>query len=251
MKISVITAVYRSAATVGQAIASVVGQTHPDLEHVVIEGASGDGTLAAVQAAAHPRMIVHSGPDTGIYDALNKGIARATGEVVGLVHADDWLAHPRVLADVAAAFADPGVEAVYGDLDYVAKADPSRVVRHWVSGSYARAKLGQGWMPPHPTLYLRRSVFDRVGLYDTRFRIAADYDFVLRYFSTTDAAPVYLPQVLVKMRTGGASNRSLGRVIAKSREDYRALRASGVGGAGTLWRKNASKLGQFVVRKAP
>jgi glycosyltransferase involved in cell wall biosynthesis len=248
MKFSIITAVYKSAETVGQAIASVVGQSHRDIEHLIIEGASGDDTLAAVEAAAHDRMVVTSEPDKGIYDALNKGIMRANGDVVGLVHADDYLAHDDVLADIAAAFRDPRVEAVYGDLDYVSKNETSRVIRHWSSGSYHGDRLAQGWMPPHPTLYLRRSVFDRIGVYDTRYRIAADYDFVLRYFSETRAQPVYLPQVLVKMRVGGESNRSLGRVIRKSREDYAALRQNQVGGIGTLLRKNASKLSQFRMK---
>ena len=117
-----------------------------------------------------------------------------------------------------------------------------------MSGSYHAGRLAQGWMPPHPTLYLRRSVFDRIGVYDTRYRIAADYDFVLRYFSETRAQPVYLPQVLIKMRVGGESNRSLGRVIRKSREDYTALRQNQVGGIGTLLRKNVSKLGQFRMK---
>ena len=248
MKISIITAVYKSAETVGQAIASVAGQSHRDIEHLIIEGASGDNTLAAVEAVAHDRMVVTSETDKGIYDALNKGIRQATGDVVGLVHADDYLAHKDVLADIAVAFDDPQVEAVYGDLDYISKVDPDRVIRHWMSGSYHAGRLAQGWMPPHPTLYLRRSVFDRIGVYDTRYRIAADYDFVLRYFSETRAEPVYLPQVLVKMRVGGESNRSLGRVIRKSREDYAALRQNQVGGIGTLLRKNASKLGQFMVK---
>lgn len=248
MKFSIVTAVYKSAGTVGQAIASVATQSHQDLEHLIIEGASGDDTLDVIKAAAHDRMVITSEPDKGIYDALNKGIARATGDVVGLVHADDYLAHDDVLRDIAAAFADPQVEAVYGDLDYVSKTDTSRIIRHWSSGSYTPDLLVRGWMPPHPTLYLRRSVFDRIGTYDTRYRIAADYDFVLRYFSQTRAQPVYLPQVLVKMRVGGESNRSLGRLIRKSREDYSALRDSGVGGVGTLLRKNVSKLSQFRMR---
>jgi len=249
MKLSILTAVYKSAGTVKQAITSVAGQSHRDLEHLIIEGASGDGSLAAVQAAAHDRMVVTSGPDAGIYDALNKGIRRAVGDVIGLVHADDYLAHKDVLANIAAAFRDPRVEAVYGDLDYVSKTDTTRVIRHWSSGSYHGDRLAQGWMPPHPTLYLRRSVFDRIGVYDTSYQIAADYDFVLRYFSATQAQPVYLPQVLVKMRVGGESNRSLGRVIRKSREDYAALRQNQVGGVATLLRKNASKLEQFRVKR--
>ena len=248
MKISVVTAVFRAAETVGQALTSVTDQTHRDIEHIVIEGASGDGTLAAIHRVAHDRMTIISEPDTGIYDALNKGIARATGAVVGLVHADDYLAHPEVLSAVAAAFDDPAVEAVYGDLDYVAQAGTARVIRHWSSGAFDRANLARGWMPPHPTLFLRRSVLDRIGLYDTRYRIAADYDLVLRYFSTTSAMPVYLPQVLVKMRVGGESNRSLNRLFRKSREDYDALRRNNIGGLRTLLWKNASKIGQFRLR---
>ena len=245
MRISVVTAVYRAERTIGQAIASVAGQSHSDIEHVVVDGASPDGTLAAIEQASHDNMVVVSEPDKGIYDALNKGIIRTTGEVVGLVHADDYLAHEDVLASIAAAFQDPAVEAAYGDLHYVRKSDTSRVIRRWISGPYTSERLRRGWMPPHPTLYLRRKVFDRIGLYDTNFRIAADYDFILRYFSQAKAKPVYIPEVLVKMQVGGESNRSPGQILRKSREDYQALRRNGIGGLRTLFWKNASKLNQF------
>lgn len=249
MKISVVTAAFRAEDTVASAIESVVRQNHGDIEHVVVEGASPDGTLAAIRGAAHPRMVLISEPDKGIYDALNKGIAHATGEVIGVVHADDMLAHDDVLDRIAAAFSDPQVDAVYGDLDYVAKDDTDRIVRHWRSGGYDRRKLARGWMPPHPTLYLRRQVFDRFGLYDTSFRIAADYDAILRYFGTGEIRPVYIPEVLVKMRMGGISNRNLARLVQKSSEDYRALRRNGIGGLGALAAKNLSKLPQFVRRQ--
>lgn len=248
LKISIITAVYNREHTIGQAIDSVARQTHPDLEHLIIDGASTDGTLAAVSRHGHARMQVHSGPDSGIYDALNKGMALAGGEVLGLVHSDDFLAHDRVLAQVARAFADPAVDAVYGDLDYVAAHDAARIVRHWKSGSYHRGKLGWGWMPPHPALFLRRRVIDRHGVYDTSYRIAADYDAILRWFGHGAIRPCYIPEVLVKMRVGGESNRSLSRVLRKSREDYRALRANGIGGAGALIAKNLTKLPQFLRR---
>lgn len=249
MKLSIITAVYNREATIGEAIRSVGGQTYADIEHLIVDGASLDGTLAAVEAARHERMRVVSEPDQGIYDALNKGIALATGDVVGLMHSDDFFAHDRVLEKVAAAFDIAGTLAVYGDLDYVSTGDGTRVVRHWRTGRYSRNKLRRGWMPPHPALFLRREVFERHGAYDTNYRIAADYEAILRWFGREDLRPVYIPEVLVKMRLGGASNRSLMRILLKSREDYRALKKNRIGGLSALAWKNLSKLGQFVARE--
>lgn len=246
MKISIVTAVYNRRATIAQAIASVQAQTWPHVEHLVIDGASTDGTLAVVERARHQRMRLVSEPDTGIYDALNKGVALATGDVVGLMHSDDFFAHCRVLEKVAAAFGAVDALAAYGDLDYVSAEDETRIVRRWRSGTYEPAKLRRGWMPPHPALFLRREVFERHGAYDTRFRIAADYDAILRWFSREDLRPVYIPEVLVKMRLGGESNRSVRKILRKTGEDYRALRINGVGGIGALALKNLSKVGQFV-----
>ena len=243
--ISVVTAVYNRKATVMDAIQSVQAQTYPQVEHIIQDGSSSDGTLDLLKRLDNPRIHLESRPDRGIYDAINKGIARATGDVIGLMHSDDFFAGPEVLADVAAAFADPEIDGVYGDLDYVAAEDTSRVVRKWRSGSYDPALLKRGWMPPHPTLYLRRSVFETWGLYDTAFEIAADYDAMLRYLVKGEIKVAYIPKVLVKMRVGGESNRSLGRILQKSREDYRALRRNGVGGLSTLAAKNLSKIKQF------
>ena len=186
-----------------------------------------------------------SEPDHGIYDALNKGIARCTGDVVGFLHADDVFGGPQVLATVAAAFVDPAVCAVYGDLQYVRKHDLGQVVRHWRSTPFTRRQLAWGWMPPHPTLYVRRNWYSKIGGFYSRYRIAADYFSILSLFSQPGFKAVYLPQVLVKMRVGGASNRSLQNVIRKSREDLDALRRTGVCGLGPLAWKNVSKLGQF------
>lgn len=246
MKISVITAVYNRVGTISQALDSVRRQVGPGVEHIVIDGASTDGTLQCLQARRIDMAVLVSEPDGGIYDALNKGLARATGDVVGLMHSDDFFADDQVLQDVATAFADPAVDAVYGDLDYVARDDPARIIRRWRSGAYDPARLARGWMPPHPTLYLRRSVIERWGGFDTRFRIAADYDAVLRYFGKGRIQAAYVPRVLVKMRVGGESNRSLSRIWRKSREDYQALRRNGMGGFGALAWKNFSKLGQFL-----
>lgn len=261
MLISIVTAVWNRAGTVGQALASVGSQTHAEIEHIVQDGGSTDGTLAAIAARADPRIRLVSERDTGLYDALNRGLARTTGEVIGLVHSDDYLAAPDILAQVARAFADPAVDAVYGDLDYIASPTPAqeapgspRILRRWRSGPFHPALLARGWMPPHPTLYLRRRVLERHGAFDTSFRIAADYDAVLRYFSQPGFTAIHLPLVVTKMRIGGVSNASLRHVLLKSREDYRALRQNHIGGpAGalaTLAGKNLGKLGQFTRRDA-
>lgn len=255
MKISIITATYDCVATVGECLDSVASQTYADREHLVIDGASSDGTQAVLEARRGQLTELVSEPDQGRYDALNKGLARARGEVVGVLHGDDVFADPGVLARVAAAFADPGVVAVYGDLEYVSRTDPGRVVRHWRSRDFDPGLLRRGWMPPHPTLYLRRSVYERLGGFDTRYRIAADYDLMLRVLRQLPGRAVYLPQVLVRMRLGGESNRSLGSIARKSWEDFLALRRNGLGGpaglgaVGALAWKNLSKISQFLVRE--
>lgn len=248
MRISVITAVYNNRDTIAAALDSVLAQTGVDVELVVIDGGSSDGTLEVLRSYADRLDVLISEPDRGIYDALNKGIQRASGEVVGFLHSDDLFADPGVLSRIAAVFADPEVGAVYGDLVYVRKDNPDQVVRYWRAGVFSRRRLRWGWMPPHPTLYVRRHVYEQHGLFDTSFHIAADYDFVLRLFGREGIAVRYLPEVLVKMRGGGASNRSLGNILLKSREDLRALRRNGVGGVGTLLWKNLSKLPQFLAR---
>lgn len=246
MLMSIVTAVYNRADTVGEAVASLRAQSFADWEHVVQDGGSQDATLEVLRAQADARMRLETGRDGGIYDALNRAFARTRGEVIGLLHSDDLLAGPEVLADVARAFADPAVDAVYGDLLYVAREDPSRVIRTWRSGPFRPALLRRGWMPPHPTLFLRRRVVERHGAFDTSFRIAADYDAVLRYFGQEGFTAVHLPQVLVRMRVGGESNRSLERILTKSREDYRALRRNRAGGLVALAAKNVGKIHQFL-----
>ncbi len=193
-------------------------------------------------------MTVYSEPDSGIYDALNKGVRKASGDIVGVMHSDDTFAHDDVLALVSGAFTNRNLDAVYGDLQYVSARDERKVIRHWISGDYSLARVRRGWMPPHPTMYVRRKVFKKFGAYDTSYRIAADYDAFLRWFGRDQLRMGYIPEVLVKMRVGGESNRSLGKILRKSREDYRALRSNDIGGLGTLALKNLRKVGQFVVK---
>lgn len=276
MKISIITATLDCVARIGDCLDSVAGQSHTEREHIIIDGASTDGTLAVLEGRRDRLAVLVSEPDGGIYEALNKGLARATGEVVGFLHADDVYGDAEVLASIAAAFRDPKVMAVYGDLDYLRRLNPERVVRHWRAGEFDPAALRWGWMPPHPTLYLRRSVFQRLGevaslgtnvgalggrgenaglgAFDTRYRIAADYDLILRVLGRMEGRVVYLPRVLVRMRTGGASNRTLNKIMRKSWEDYLVLSRNGFGGPvglgalGAVAWKNVSKLPQFFQR---
>jgi len=257
MKVSIVTAAWNAEASIADTIDSLAKQDYPrdQIEWIVVDGASTDRTLSLINKAAFRPDRILSEPDNGIYDALNKGIAMATGNVVGILHADDFLASPSVLSHIAGTFLDSGVEAVCGNLQYVRRRGDGtfEVVRHWNSGAYHRRKLKWGWMPPHPTLYLRREVYERAKLapgvfFDTSYRCAADYDFMLRLLSQFGVEPVYLQTVLVKMRLGGVSNRSLPNIIQKSREDWQVIRRNQVGGIHTLIWKNLGKLRQFIAR---
>lgn len=245
IKISVITAVYNCKDTIGQAVDSVLSQSYPSVESIVVDGMSTDGTLEVLESYRPQLGKFISEHDLGIYDALNKGIKHATGDVVGFLHADDVFESSEVLAKIAAAFQDPAVDAVYGDLVYVRHDDINQVIRYWRSGSYDTVALSRGWMPPHPTFYVRRSVYERLGGFDIRYRIAADYDTVLRFFSSGKINSTYIPEILVRMRVGGISNRSLKTIFRKTCEDLDVVRCNRVGGVLTILYKNFSKLNQF------
>jgi len=257
MKISIITATYNAEATILDTLASLAAQDYPreKIEWIVMDGASTDATVSRIHESAFRPDRMVSEPDNGIYDALNKGVMKATGDIVGFLHADDMLASPTVLNRVACAFHNSGAEAVYGDLQYVRQQSDGSfpVVRHWESGVYYRRKLRWGWMPPHPSLFLKRDLYERCRLdpgvyFDVRYKCAADYDFMMRLLSRYEVEPAYLRMVLVKMRLGGMSNRSMGHIIQKSKEDWRIIRQNRLGGVLTLAGKNFSKLHQFIAR---
>ena len=245
LKISIITAVFNRVQTIRRAVESVNGQSYAAIEHVIQDGGSTDGTLETLHEVHSANVCFVSEPDDGIYDALNRAIARASGGVIGMLHSDDIFADENVVSDIAERFKDPETEAVYGDLQYVSRTDLGHVIRHWRSGQFRPKRLKWGWMPPHPTLFLRRSVFQRFGVYDTSYRIAADYDAILRYLGYGCVKTAYIPRVLVKMRMGGESNGSIAQILRKSAEDYRAIRSNHVGGFPTLAMKNLRKISQF------
>lgn len=242
--VSIVTAAYNSAGTISAALGSVQSQCHPRIQHVVVDGGSTDGTQAIVRGFPHVSTLI-SEPDEGIYDALNKGIRSASGDVIGFLNSDDYLSDSQVVSDIAGRFQDPAVTGVYGDLVYVDRNDTERVIRRWRSGSFAPGKVGWGWMPPHPTLYVRRRCFTDIGGFDPALRVAGDYEWFLRFCASRPSGLEYIPRTLVRMRVGGISNRSLSSVLLKSREDFAALRRHGVGGGVTLLCKMLRKFNQW------
>jgi glycosyltransferase involved in cell wall biosynthesis len=250
MRITVVTAVLNRAPVVADCLRSVREQTHPDVEHIVVDGGSQDGTLDVLRERAGPNVRWTSERDAGLYDAVNKGVSRATGDVVGILGADDVYTSPTVLARVADVLGRTGVESCYGDLRYV-QDDLRTIVRDWRSSEFRRGRFARGWMPPHPTFFVRRSVYERLGLYDTRLRIAADYELMLRYLEVHGVTTAYLPEVLVLMRVGGVSNR-LRMLLKKSAEDCVALWRNGFTLAPAIVAmKNARKLPQLLRRSPP
>lgn len=229
MKISIVTVCFNSASTVRQTVDAVTSQTGVDLEYIAIDGGSTDGTLDVLRSYGNQISKLVSEPDDGIYDAMNKGIALATGDVVGILNSDDFYPDSEVLAAVAAAFEDPDVDCVFGDLDYVDAEETNRVVRAWRSKPYEPGAFHRGWHPAHPSFLVRRSVYVRVGLFDASLPIAADYEFMLRVLEREQLKSVHLPRVLVKMRTGGASNQSIQNVLQANWQCWKAWRQNGLG----------------------
>lgn len=221
LKISLITVSYNAGNSIDRCIQSVLLQSYPNIEYIIIDGASADDTLTRINNYGDKVSIIVSEPDRGIYDAMNKGIAMATGEVVGMLNADDYFADNDVLSAVAEAFALSATEVVYGDLDYVSQA--GRVVRKWRSGGYRPGIFNRGWMPPHPTFYARRNLFTKFGNYRLDFGTAADFELMLRFIHLNKVTLSYLPKVMVKMVTGGASNSGVKVRLKVLASDLRAM----------------------------
>lgn len=227
MKISVITVAFNAATTIADTIRSVQSQTYGNVEHMIIDGLSTDGTQSVVQRLSDASTVLVSEPDRGLYDAMNKGVGLATGDVIGILNADDFFANEGSLAMVADHFTrHRDVDAVLGDVAFVD--DRLRPVRRYNSGRFTPERARWGWMPAHPGMYLTREAYDRVGRYRTDMKIAADFDFVLRAFTCARLPFAYLPEVLVHMRLGGASTESWRSRLTINREVVRACRDNGL-----------------------
>ncbi|HGY1012479.1 TPA: glycosyltransferase family 2 protein [Aeromonas salmonicida subsp. smithia] len=250
MKVSIITATYNSAATIHDTLSSLENQTYPNIEYIIVDGASKDNTLEVIKNHCTRVSQIISEPDHGIYDALNKGIAAATGDIVGFLHSDDLFAYPEAIQDMVDIFKSGDHDAVYADLEYVQQDNINKKVRLWQSGTYNKKKLKYGWMPAHPTFYMRRSCYIKFNGFDLTYKISADYDSILRYLWRGNVNAGYLPKVLIKMRVGGISNRSLANILCKTREDIQAMRNNGLFWPLTIALKNLSKIPQFLVKKS-
>ncbi|MDB5155909.1 MAG: glycosyltransferase [Mucilaginibacter sp.] len=212
--------------SLGRCINSVIEQNYNNIEYIIVDGTSTDDTLQIIRQNSQYITSFISEPDHGIYDAINKGISLATGDIIGILNSDDFFAYNDVMSDVAAAFEDPNVDIIYGDLDYIAP--NGRIVRKWRSGAYIQGIFNKGWMPPHPTFYCRRELFERLGYYDLQYGTAADYELMLRFMHANKTNAYYLNKVMVKMMTGGVSNKNYLNRIKAWVFDFKAMRKNGV-----------------------
>ncbi len=235
MTISIITVCFNSAAHIQDAIDSVAGQSHGDIEHIIIDGGSTDGTVEIVKKNQGRISKWISEPDKGIYDAMNKGLALATGDVVGILNSDDFYFDTQVISKVAEAFDDPTVDAVFGDLIFVDPLNLDRTVRTYSSGKWHPAKFARGYMPAHPTFFVRRKFYEQYGPFKTDYIIAADYEMLIRLIHVNKLNYKYLPIKMVKMRKGGVSSNGFKSNIILNREIIKACRSHGI-------RTNAMKI---------
>jgi glycosyltransferase involved in cell wall biosynthesis len=247
LKISIITVAFNSANTIAETMQSVAIQDYPHIEHIIIDGASTDGTIDIVEKYAISSAIVKSEPDEGIYDAMNKGLAIATGDVVGFLNSDDVFNDAKSVSMISQAMCADDIDACYADLIYVSQANPSRVVRFWKSCTYKTGLCAQGWMPAHPTFYVRKTIYEKHGFFDHRLKLQADFEMALRLLEIHKIKTAYIPYVLVKMRTGGASNASIKNIIRGNLEASQACIQNGLpGGIIFIFKKIMSRVPQFI-----
>ena len=279
MKVSLITVSYNSARTIADTLKSVQSQTYKDIEYIVVDGNSSDGTIEIVKQFVIAKQGTMQGRsegasqdlsedlsknlinvasqgvvttflcerDKGIYDAMNKGLALATGEIIGVLNSDDFYCSNDVIEEVVRAFQQNNTDCLYGDLNYVDPIDTSKIVRKWRSGSFRKENFLKGWMPPHPTFFVRKTCYDKFGKFDTQFKSAADYELMLRFLFKESCSAVYLPKVMIHMRAGGVSNVSLKNRVRANREDRLAWKKNGLKPKWfTLLRKPLSKLKQYL-----
>ena len=252
MKVSVITSCYNREATIGEAVRSVLRQDYDDIEYIIVDGASKDASLTrihdAVKEFPHRDVVVISEPDHGMYEAINKGIRRATGDVIGLVHSDDFLYDNQTISHIVECFEETDADFVYGDGLFVHPEDTKKVVRKWIGGKYSKRKVKMGWLPLHPTCYIRRDVMTREGLYDESYKIAADSDLLVRYLYKADLKVEYTKRYFVRMRMGGLSTDKNRRKQMWD-EDVRMYRSHGFPGKRTKMMKMMWKVPQFIKAK--
>ena len=249
MRVSVITVCRNSASTIEDTLRSVGAQDHDDIEHIVVDGKSTDGTLDLIGRYRAGVSKLISELDAGIYDAMNKGIALASGEVIGFLNSDDAYFAPSILSTVAQVFEDSSIDACYGDLIYVQRDNTEKVVRYWKSRPYTAGSFRKGWMPAHPTFFVRRRIYERYGGFDLDFKIQSDFELTMRFLEIFRIKARYLPITMVRMRTGGVTNSRLTNIIKGNIEAYRACKKHNLGVSPLfMLTKVISRIPQFLWR---
>jgi len=247
LKISIITVCFNSAKTIRCAVDSVLSQSYKNIEYIVIDGCSSDKTLEVLGEYGENISTLVSERDSGIYDAMNKGLALASGDVIGFLNSDDFYADSSVLEQVSNAFRDESVDVCYADLVYVSQ-DNSQIVRYWKSEPFVKGSFTFGWCPAHPTFYMRKSVVDKYGCFDKSLKIAADVELMMRYLEVYEVRSIYIPFVWVRMRIGGETNKSLGNIIRQNKEIFNAFEKNSIKFSKMLFvvRKILNRTRQFV-----
>ena len=246
MKVSIVTVSYNAEKTIADTVNSVLSQSYHDIEYIIVDGASKDKTLEVLETFEKGKFKLISEPDKGLYDAMNKGLGLATGDIIGILNADDVFSENGVVQEVVNKMNDSGADCLYSDLNYV-KDDLKTIVRKWVSGNYVKGAFKKGWMPPHPTFYVKRECYEKYGTFNLDFKTSADYELMLRFIHKHELSVVYLPKTTILMRVGGQSNASIKNRIRANKEDRAAWKVNGLkAGNLTFIRKPLSKIKQFV-----
>ena len=245
--VTIITIVHNNVKTIRTAVQSVAHQSYENIEHIVIDNCSNDGTLEAIYQQENDISLIISEPDDGIYHALNKGIKLANGEIIGFLNSDDVLKNRNTITTIVQNLMAEDNEAVYGDLQYFSKQRPNRIIRSWKSNKYTSKKFRQGWMPPHPTFYTYKDIYLKYGFFDISYKISSDYEMMLRLLYEKKIKAKYIPEVLVKMQRGGVSNQNLRSIMLKSKEDFLIMKKYNFSLL-TLINKTLRKFSQFFRR---
>ena len=250
MKVSIITVAFNSEKTIEKTIQSILSQDYKNIEYLIIDGKSTDNTNEICNKYKNNISKIVSEKDRGIYDAMNKGIQLATGDIIGILNSDDWYANNHVISDVVTTMQKHNADALYGDLIYVDEKNIHRTKRYWKSGKFNKRKFKFGWMPPHPTVFIKKSLYEKYGLFNLTLQSAADYELMLRYFYKNNVVPCYLPKVITVMLQGGKSNASFHNRVKANREDRIAWKINNLNpNIFTLSLKPIRKIPQFLYRK--
>ncbi|PCE62598.1 glycosyltransferase family 2 protein [Sediminicola luteus] len=226
--VSIVTGTYNSASFIADCVSSINTQDYPKIEHIIIDGLSKDNTIQIIKNTPNRVTKIISEPDDGIYDAMNKGLKLAKGNIIGILNSDDFYNDSKVLSMVAKTFEETGADCVFGDLYYVTAENTDKIVRKWVTGNYYPNAFRKGWHPAHPSFFVKREVYEKYGYFDTELRLAADFELMLRFLEIHQLKPAYIPFPMVRMRLGGATSKNLTNIINGNKECIEAFRKNGV-----------------------